>query len=75
MTATGALLLVAATAKPGGAVATKSPWLAHTFISSGIPFNMRDEIAVSRRTSAWPNSRCAERPSVPPSMCVISCMP
>ena len=33
---------VAATANPGGAEATKSPWLAHTRISSGIPFNIRE---------------------------------
>ena len=32
-----AFALVAATAKPGGAAATKSPWLAHTRISGGTP--------------------------------------
>ena len=37
MAATGAFALVATTEKPGGAVATKSPWLAQTRISAGTP--------------------------------------
>lgn len=41
MPATGALALVAVTSNPGGAAATKSPWLAQTRIASGRPSNSR----------------------------------
>ena len=39
MAATGALALVAATRKPGGADATRSPWLAQTSSDAGNPSN------------------------------------
>src|SRR6478672_9192496 len=45
MAATGALALVAITSKPAGAEATKSPWLAQTRISCGIPSKIAAAVA------------------------------
>ena len=49
MAATGALALVATTANPAGAAATKSPWLAHTRISAGTSMKGSAEGVVSDR--------------------------
>ena len=73
MAATGALALVAVMRKPGGAVLTKSPWLAHTRSVSGIESSRG--APGSTRTVANPNSRCAAGATSPPSAWVISCMP
>ena len=80
--ATGALALVATTAKPAGAAATKSPWLAQTRISGGHVGKQRAARRRRRRTEldavrtvAWPNSRCGAGATRPPSVCAISCMP
>jgi len=73
MAATGAFALVAETAKPGGAAATKSPWLAQTRISGGTWSNSAPGSVTV--TSAWPNSRCCAGLTVPPSAEAISCMP
>ena len=41
MATTGAVALLATTAKPGGAAATESPWLAQTFSVRARPSNSR----------------------------------
>ena len=72
--ATGALADVATTSKPGGAAATKSPWLAQTL-------QRRRHVLEQRRAGgdvdrrACPNSRCGALPTRPPSASVMSCMP
>ena len=71
--ATGALALVAVTAKPAGAAATKSPWLAQTRSSSGTVANS-GAFGVMRML-ARPNSRCGAGATSPPSVAVISCIP
>ena len=73
--ATGALALVAITAKPGGAGATRSPWLAQTRKLAGQRLNSGARPASLTCTSAWPNSRCGAGATSPPSASVISCMP
>ena len=85
--ATGALALVATTANPAGAAATKSPWLAQTRISAGTsansaagrqprrPTDPACPAPVAIVTVAWPNSRCGAGATRPPSACAISCMP
>ena len=70
----GALALVAITAKPGGAEATR-PWLAHTRSSSGMAVKIGAVVLSLTRTSAWPHSRCGAGATSPPSAAVISCMP
>jgi hypothetical protein len=75
MAATGAFALVAITAKPGGAEATRSPWLAHTRSSSGMAVKIGAVVLSLTRTSAWPYSRCGAGATSPPSAAVISCMP
>ena len=73
MAATGAFALVAATLKPSGTRPMRSPWLAHTPISSGSP--SKRGLSGSVRTVAWPNSRSGAGSTSPPSRSVINCMP
>ena len=65
--ATGALADVATTSNPGGAAATKSPWLAHTFSDGWTASN--SGAPSTTLTTACPNSRCGARSTWPPSAC------
>ena len=73
MAATGALALVARTSKPGGALSTKSPWLAQTRSSGGTLLSS-GPLPVTA-TVACPYSRSGERATRPPSAEVMICIP
>ncbi len=72
--ANGALELLAVTSKPGAAASTRSPWLAQTSCRFARP---RKSAEPGSLTSTWagPNSRSSAGSTVPPSSCIIHCMP
>ena len=64
----------ASVAIPSGNRSTRSPWLIHTGAVAPSPARSRLE-DVDNRRSAWPYSRAFPGVTVPPSWCIMACIP